>query len=1036
MMSRIGNAFRWVVGPTVLLGCIASAWAGSILVTDNGTPAANTCTLAQAIYAANDVNGVPTPANLGSATTLKGTCASGGNNPGSGANTITLSAVTYTFNQIDNYWYGPNALPPIASAITIEGNGALLKASHTGDPTPATANAFRFFYVSGGAVLFPGELPLGSLTLHNLTLQGGYAKGGDSKASGGGAGMGGAIFNQGALLLNAVTLVGNTAQGGSVNITAGSSIPAYFGGGGMGQDAQLDGSGGGFGGSLGASYGGAAGISQCFHGGASSAGGGGGGFITGSNGGSATTLNGVAGGGKGLLGGRAPDVGGNTGGAAGDGGGSSGSTGGCDADGGAFGMGGHTYGGGGGVGGGGGIAGGGGFGGGGGIWSPSASGTGGFGGGGGGGTSSAGGIGGFAGGVGTNGGSGGAGMGGAIFNHVGSVHLRNVTANGNTASGGVASTFCSPTCTAGSGVGAVLFNLNGAVTIDFSTLAGNSVDKSNGSGPGGGEGDGTVYSLAYGNDINSGAATSATLKINNSIIYGTSGTNGAGSNDVVNNVVAGSAANSATLTYKGANIVGLSDNLGASGIGSTTPSTADPLLGPLASGIGPMQTMVPAGNSPAIDNAANCLDSSNVAVTSDERGVPRPNGPQCDLGAVEVLSVCFVKANAAGSGSGFSWTDASTNLETTLADPFCLEVWVAAGTYAPNSSGTFSIKPGVAVYGGFAGNETQLSQRDPAAHRTTLSGHLAAGQSFHVVTMDGTTAAGSITASTMLDGFAVTGGNAVGGSSDDYGGGLRCVATNARTCSPTLTNLEFAGNSANSGGGAIYLRASGGTSAPLIQRTLFANNSGGSSGGAIQGDDTGGGFSIPILIDDTFVGNSAGDDGGAIYNDGSASGTSSTVMTNVTFTRNSATNGGAIFNNACPGANTPALTNLILWGDSASGGAEIYNACAATPSVKNSIVQGSGGSGGSWQTSLGTDAGGNIDADPGLGLLQYNGGYTPTMMIAIDYAAIDSGSNAQCPAVDQRGVTRPQPNGGQCDIGAVERRSVEDYIFNSGFGLP
>jgi hypothetical protein len=34
--------------------------------------------------------------------------------------------------------------------------------------------------------------------------------------------------------------------------------------------------------------------------------------------------------------------------------------------------------------------------------------------------------------------------------------------------------------------------------------------------------------------------------------------------------------------------------------------------------------------------------------------------------------------------------------------------------------------------------------------------------------------------------------------------------------------------------------------------------------------------------------------------------------------------------------------------------------------------------------------------------------------------ALDAGDNAACPAADQRGVERPQPPGGGCDIGAYE----------------
>lgn len=120
-------------------------------------------------------------------------------------NTIHLALTAVTLTTVDNYWYGPNALPPVASEMTIVGFGRVttIKAVHVGDPAPLTANAFRFFYVSGG---LSGEIAngsavpaLGKLTLRNLVLQGGYAKGGDAGTGGGGAGMGGAIFNQGEL---------------------------------------------------------------------------------------------------------------------------------------------------------------------------------------------------------------------------------------------------------------------------------------------------------------------------------------------------------------------------------------------------------------------------------------------------------------------------------------------------------------------------------------------------------------------------------------------------------------------------------------------------------------------------------------------------------------------------------------------------------------------------------------------------------------------------------------------------------------------
>jgi hypothetical protein len=48
-----------------------------------------------------------------------------------GPDTISLAGGTYTFSTPHNFEYGPNALPPITSDITIEGNGAVLDSTAT-----------------------------------------------------------------------------------------------------------------------------------------------------------------------------------------------------------------------------------------------------------------------------------------------------------------------------------------------------------------------------------------------------------------------------------------------------------------------------------------------------------------------------------------------------------------------------------------------------------------------------------------------------------------------------------------------------------------------------------------------------------------------------------------------------------------------------------------------------------------------------------------------------------------------------------------
>ena len=60
-------------------------------------------------------------------------------------------------------------------------------------------------------------------------------------------------------------------------------------------------------------------------------------------------------------------------------------------------------------------------------------------------------------------------------------------------------------------------------------------------------------------------------------------------------------------------------------------AVGDPLLGPLASNGGPTQTMALGLGSPAIDQ----VPVGTSCPATDQRGVPRPQGPACDIGAFE-----------------------------------------------------------------------------------------------------------------------------------------------------------------------------------------------------------------------------------------------------------------------------------------------------------------------------------------------------------------------------------------------------------------
>jgi hypothetical protein len=63
-------------------------------------------------------------------------------------------------------------------------------------------------------------------------------------------------------------------------------------------------------------------------------------------------------------------------------------------------------------------------------------------------------------------------------------------------------------------------------------------------------------------------------------------------------------------------------------------SGGDPGVGALANNGGPTPTMLPQAGSPLIDQA-DCA-AAPEAVPTDQRGVARPQGGACDIGAVEV----------------------------------------------------------------------------------------------------------------------------------------------------------------------------------------------------------------------------------------------------------------------------------------------------------------------------------------------------------------------------------------------------------------
>jgi Concanavalin A-like lectin/glucanases superfamily/CHRD domain len=299
--------------------------------------------------------------------------------------------------------------------------------------------------------------------------------------------------------------------------------------------------------------------------------------------------------------------------------------------------------------------------------------------------------------------------------------------------------------------------------------------------------------------------------------------------------------------------------------------------------------------------------------------------------------VKYVNAGATtGGNNGSSWANAFTNLQSALPANTCnnlFDVWVANGTYKPAVSDInsfFTIPSGMSIYGGFAGTEKSINQRNRAliltTNETTLSGDLSdddflsdfnqnrGDNSYTVVNLSN--------ANIILDGFSIRGGFDEEGES----GGISAIFSE----NIQINQCKIFDNSANAGGG-IYAV---GVNNLLISNTyLLGNRAATSEGGAIFFSSNNG--TKNMKLNNCVI---AGHTGTAIFAE--ARDNISSILnhsyTNCTFANNS----NAIINDLREGATINlTLKNSIIYGNttgiSVSNLGGTYN-----PTITYSLVQG------------------------------------------------------------------------------------------------
>jgi hypothetical protein len=259
-------------------------------------------------------------------------------------------------------------------------------------------------------------------------------------------------------------------------------------------------------------------------------------------------------------------------------------------------------------------------------------------------------------------------LGGAVFNHRGTLIVINSTFSANAALGGTGDSATIDGIVSGGGgglgAGGAIFNLNGDVTLSDSTLDLNVVEGGDAlaAGATGGQGlGGAVFNLAFGNKIEDGSASTAILTLRNSILADSSG-----GVDLFNLALNGNQTNTATADVGGHNIVETSDLSGGTTVGSIF-STANPDLGPLQDNGGLSFTMATAAGSPAI-NAGNNSDVP-AGVTTDQRGpaFPRIVGGTVDIGAFEVRMAADSILVLSPTASGALTLSGNASLDVPLA---------------------------------------------------------------------------------------------------------------------------------------------------------------------------------------------------------------------------------------------------------------------------------------------------------------------------------------------------------------------------------
>lgn len=311
--------------------------------------------------------------------------------------------------------------------------------------------------------------------------------------------------------------------------------------------------------------------------------------------------------------------------------------------------------------------------------------------------------------------------------------------------------------------------------------------------------------------------------------------------------------------------------------------------------------------------SAGCVFNKEIAVTV---------GADCSF---QLNNIVYVNANlTTGNQDGSSWQNAFNNLQDAL--DIATEndqIWIAEGVYYPTKdktgaanpedirTRTFSIDKTIQLFGGFAGTESSLAERDWTLNETILSGDLNGDDEYlfpdvsttntlanniddNVYTVVNIASSGP---NTRLDGLTIRGGNA------DF----------------RYTEYNYF-DEKNAGGG-VYIEGDicGMESRPTFENCLITHNRASNNGAGILARSSNRAIVNPTILACKFTFNNGG--GLALISE--TSNVLDSEITNCEFLQNRGNQGGGVYIYVENGSAIPIFRNCIFKENRASTGGAI-----------------------------------------------------------------------------------------------------------------